>query len=162
MLEDPTYSNYRMTNELLEALTSTNDPRTLYIGGAYYTDSKRTDITSIVYERPVRIKECRHKISSTMPGHQKPYHQYRWKRCKCSTPLPEDPPAQSFRLRPSQGRIPRRLGTGVGIQAVIGRCRHSPTLGTATSKISLRVVPLPPNSVPVTVIGIIQLSTEQG
>ena len=51
MLEDPTYSNYRMTNELLEALTSTNDPRTLYIGGAYYTDSKRTDITSIVYEK---------------------------------------------------------------------------------------------------------------
>ena len=40
-----------MTNELLEALTSTNDPRTLYIGGAYYTDSKRTDITSIVYEK---------------------------------------------------------------------------------------------------------------
>ena len=51
MLEDPTYSNYRMTNELLEALTSTNDPRTLYIGGAYYTDSKRTDITSVVYEK---------------------------------------------------------------------------------------------------------------
>jgi hypothetical protein len=59
-----------MTNELLEALTSTNDPRTLYIGGAYYTDSKRTDITPLFTKRPFRIKEYRHKISSTMPGHR--------------------------------------------------------------------------------------------
>ena len=90
MLEDPTYSNYRMTNELLEALTSTNDPRTLYIGGAYYTDSKRTDITSIVYGKNrfvSRSTGTRFHLQCLGTGS---YHQYRWKRCKCSTPLPED------------------------------------------------------------------------
>lgn len=51
LLENPTYSNYRMTNELLQALTTVNDPRTLFIGGAYFTDNNRTDITSIVYEK---------------------------------------------------------------------------------------------------------------
>lgn len=51
LLENPSYSEYRMTNELLDALTSVDDPRTLYIGGAYLTDNNRTDITSIVYEK---------------------------------------------------------------------------------------------------------------
>lgn len=48
LLEDPQHSNYRMTTELLDALTSVNDPRTVYIGGAY-TDGDRVDITSQVY-----------------------------------------------------------------------------------------------------------------
>lgn len=50
LLEDPQHSNYRMTTELLDALTSVNDPRTVYIGGAY-TDGDRIDITSQVYEK---------------------------------------------------------------------------------------------------------------
>lgn len=50
MLEDPMESNYRMTTELIDALASVADPRTLYIGGAY-TKGDRTDITSLVYEK---------------------------------------------------------------------------------------------------------------
>ena len=50
LLEDPTQSNYRMTDELLNALTSVNDPRTVYIGGSY-TIGDRIDITTPVYQK---------------------------------------------------------------------------------------------------------------
>lgn len=48
LLEDPTHSNFRMTNELIEALDG--DPRITYIGGAY-TDGDRVDITQQVLEK---------------------------------------------------------------------------------------------------------------
>lgn len=51
LLADPTASAFRMTDEMLEALTSTNDPRFPFIGRCYFNDGKRTDITELVYDK---------------------------------------------------------------------------------------------------------------
>lgn len=69
LLEDPQHSNYRMTTELLDALTSVNDPRTIYIGGAY-TDGDRIDITSQVYEKLGAYQGVPHRTLSIMLGQQ--------------------------------------------------------------------------------------------
>lgn len=49
LLSTPSASTFRMTDDLLNALTSTNDPRLLWIGSCYLNDAKRSDITEIVY-----------------------------------------------------------------------------------------------------------------
>ncbi|MCD7899428.1 MAG: SusD/RagB family nutrient-binding outer membrane lipoprotein [Bacteroides sp.] len=49
LLSTPSASTFRMTDDMLEALSSVNDPRLLYIGRCYLNDANRTDITDIVY-----------------------------------------------------------------------------------------------------------------
>lgn len=51
LLADPTASAFRMTNEMLEALTSVDDPRFFMIGRCYFNDAKRTDITELVHDK---------------------------------------------------------------------------------------------------------------
>lgn len=48
-IENRQYSDFRMTTELLDALDG--DPRVRFIGGSYFTDKDRTDITDIVYQK---------------------------------------------------------------------------------------------------------------
>lgn len=51
LLSSPSASTFRVADDLLNALLATNDPRLRFIGGCYFTDAKRTDITDIVYNK---------------------------------------------------------------------------------------------------------------
>lgn len=44
-------NRFRLSDELLDALVSVNDPRLLLIARCYFTDAARTDITAAVYQK---------------------------------------------------------------------------------------------------------------